>query len=303
MVFPPDLLPRFNLGACRSYMQMPGQCPSQPAFASIPLRIFATLASHPLSPTRPSPSALNNSTPSPFFQQFPRFRETDPAPAHFPRNILAPIHVFLNVATKENPTHMRSKYPQRILNLAAPLMFAIPFVAIAVPAAHAQAQSSQDKPSDNDNISASFNLGKDASAKDVGLPPGPGSHRPQDSKDDSASLNMGLSGGSSGFKMAMLKMDSTDSPDKIAAFYRKALSKYGRVLTCSGPGAASAKDSSADAKSSNLSCDNDKPDKDDIELKAGTKQNQHVVGIKPEGAVTTYQLVYVETHGLDDDKK
>ena len=207
---------------------------------------------------------------------------------------------------------MRSKYPQQILNLAAPLMFAIPFVAIAVPAAHAQAQSSQDKPSDNDNISASFNLGKDASAKDVGLPLYPGSHCHQDSKDDSASLNMGLSGGSSGFKMAMLKMDSTDSPDKIAAFYRKALSKYGKVLTCSGPGAASAKDSSADtstagtkdaAKSSTLSCDNDKPDKDDIELKAGTKQNQHVVGIKPEGAVTTYQLVYIETHGLDDDKK
>jgi len=206
---------------------------------------------------------------------------------------------------------MRSKYPQQILNLAAPLMFAIPFVAIAVPAAHAQAQSSQDKPSDNDNISASFNLGKDASAKDVGLPLYPGSHRHQDSKDDSASLNMGLSGGSSGFKMAMLKMDSTDSPDKIAAFYRKALSKYGKVLTCSGPGSdspASAKDSSAGAtkdaaKSSTLSCDNDKPDKDDIELKAGTKQNQHVVGIKPEGAVTTYQLVYIETHGLDDDKK
>ena len=206
---------------------------------------------------------------------------------------------------------MRSKYPQQILNLAAPLMFAIPFVAIAVPAAHAQAQSSQVKPSDNDNISASFNLGKDASAKDVGLPLYPGSHRHQDSKDDSASLNMGLSGGSSGFKMAMLKMDSTDSPDKIAAFYRKALSKYGKVLICSGPGSdspASAKDSSAGAtkdaaKSSTLSCDNDKPDKDDIELKAGTKQNQHVVGIKPEGAVTTYQLVYIETHGLDDDKK
>ena len=206
---------------------------------------------------------------------------------------------------------MRSKYPQQILNLAAPLMFAIPFVAIAVPAAHAQAQSSQDKPSDNDNISASFNLGKDASAKDVGLPLYPGSHRHQDSKDDSASLNMGFSGGSSAFKMAILKMDSTDSPDKIAAFYRKALSKYGKVLTCSGPGSdspASAKDSSAGAtkdaaKSSTLSCDNDKPDKDDIELKAGTKQNQHVVGIKPEGAVTTYQLVYIETHGLDDDKK
>ena len=199
---------------------------------------------------------------------------------------------------------MSTKHSQLALNLAAAIMVLILLVAVAVPAADAQDQSSPDKSSKNDNISASFDLGKDASAKDVGLPLYPGSHRHQDSKDDSASLNMGFSGGSSGFKMAMLKMDSTDSPDKIAAFYRKALAKYGKVLTCSGPGAEASADASKDsAKSTDLSCDNNKPDKSEIELKAGTKQNQHVVGIKLEGAVTTYQLVYIETHGLDDDKK
>jgi hypothetical protein len=199
---------------------------------------------------------------------------------------------------------MSTKHSQLALNLAAAIMVLILLVAVAVPAADAQDQSNPDKSSKNDNISASFDLGKDASAKDVGLPLYPGSHRHQDSKDDSASLNMGFSGGSSGFKMAMLKMDSTDSPDKIAAFYRKALAKYGKVLTCSGPGAEASADASKDsAKSTDLSCDNNKPDKSEIELKAGTKQNQHVVGIKLEGAVTTYQLVYIETHGLDDDKK
>ena len=199
---------------------------------------------------------------------------------------------------------MSTKHSQLALNLAAAIMVLILLVAVAVPAADAQDQSNPDKSSKNDNISASFDLGKDASAKDVGLPLYPGSHRHQDSKDDSASLNMGFSGGSSGFKMAMLKMDSTDSPDKIAAFYRKALSKYGKVLTCSGPGAEASADASKDsAKSTDLSCDHNKPDQSEIELKAGTKQNQHVVGIKLEGAVTTYQLVYIETHGLDDDKK
>jgi hypothetical protein len=199
---------------------------------------------------------------------------------------------------------MSTKHSQLALNLAAAIMVLILLVAVAVPAADAQDQSNPDKSSKNDNISASFDLGKDASAKDVGLPLYPGSHRHQDSKDDSASLNMGFSGGSSGFKMAMLKMDSTDSPDKIAAFYRKALAKYGKVLTCSGPGAEASADASKDsAKSTDLSCDHNKPDQSEIELKAGTKQNQHVVGIKLEGAVTTYQLVYIETHGLDDDKK
>jgi hypothetical protein len=199
---------------------------------------------------------------------------------------------------------MSTKHSQLALNLAAAIMVLILLVAVAVPAADAQDQSNPDKSSKNDNISASFDLGKDASAKDVGLPLYPGSHRHQDSKDDSSSLNMGFSGGSSGFKMAMLKMDSTDSPDKIAAFYRKALAKYGKVLTCSGPGAEASADASKDsAKSTDLSCDHNKPDQSEIELKAGTKQNQHVVGIKLEGAVTTYQLVYIETHGLDDDKK
>ena len=204
---------------------------------------------------------------------------------------------------------MTTTYHRLVLRLAASAIFFI----CAASGAHAQAQNDPDKSSqsNNDNISAGFNLGKDASAKDVGLPLYPGSHRHQDSSDDSSSLNMGLWGGSSGFKMVVLKMDSADSPDKIAAFYRKALSKYGKVLTCSGPGsdpASAAKDSSADAskdsaKSTSLSCDNDKPDKSDIELKAGTKQKQHVVGITAEGAVTTYHLVYIETRGLDDDKK
>ena len=165
-----------------------------------------------------------------------------------------------------------NRLPQN-LSIATALAFAIAIILASPSASLAQNQNgsssgSSSTQSDSGNFSAGINLGKDAS------------------------------------KMAMLKMDSTDSPDKIAAFYRKALSKYGKVLTCSGPGAEASADASKDsAKSTDLSCDNNKPDKSEIELKAGTKQNQHVVGIKLEGAVTTYQLVYIETHGLDDDKK
>jgi hypothetical protein len=201
-----------------------------------------------------------------------------------------------------------NRLPQN-LSIATALAFAIAIILASPSASLAQNQNgsssgSSSTQSDSGNFSAGINLNKDASAKDVGLPLYPGSHRHQDSKDDSSSLNVGLWGGSSGFKMAMLKMDSTDSPDKIAAFYRKALAKYGKVLTCSGPGAEPSTDASKDsAKSTDLSCDHNKPDQSEIELKAGTKQNQHVVGIKTEGAVTTYELVYVETHGLDDDKK
>jgi hypothetical protein len=196
---------------------------------------------------------------------------------------------------------------------AAALLF---FAAAASRPAQAQASNDQNKSgqSSDGNFSAGINLGKDASAKDVGLPLYPGSRRHQDTTDDSSALNMGLWGGSTGFKMAVLKMESTDSPEKIAAYYRKALAKYGKVLTCGGPDSASANSQSSSANSDSqnskdtpksaqpLDCGTDKPDKGGIELKAGTKEKQHIVGITPEGNLTTFQLVYIETRGLDDNK-
>jgi hypothetical protein len=208
--------------------------------------------------------------------------------------------------------------PSKALSAA---IFATSFLFFAVGVSspvYAQSQNDQNKSgqSSNDNISGSFNLGKDASAKDVGLPLYPGSRRHKDTNDDSSALNMGLWGGSSGFKMAMLKMETTDSADKVAAYYRKALAKYGKVLTCGAGDSAPAngsQGSSATADSQNskdtskssqaLDCGTNKPDKGGIELKAGTKERQHIVAFTSEGSLTTFQLVYIETHGLDDNNK
>ena len=88
------------------------------------------------------------------------------------------------------------------------------------------------KQSSSDNDSIGFNLGKNASAKDVGLPIYPGARRHIDDANDSSALNMGFWGGSTGFKLFVLKMESADAPEKVAAFYRKALAKYGTVLDC-----------------------------------------------------------------------
>jgi hypothetical protein len=200
-------------------------------------------------------------------------------------------------------------------NLRHKLLVVSSALALALGAAQAsRAQAQGDQPqndqknspsqSSNDNFSAGINLGKDASAKDVGLPLYPGSRRRKDTSDDSSALNMGLWGGSTGFKMALLKMETNDSPDKVAAYYRKALAKYGKVLTCPAPdgSAATSGNASQDKSSNALDCGTDKPDKGGIELKSGTKEKQHIVGITPEGSVTTFQLIYVETHGLDNNK-
>ena len=97
-----------------------------------------------------------------------------------------------------------------------------------------------------------------------------------------------------GFKLVVLKLESSDPPEKVLAFHHKALSKYGRVLSCSdSPGSTSAQEK---ANSLNgLDCQNDKPALGETILKTGTKAEQHIVGVKPDGGRTVFQMAYVLT--------
>jgi hypothetical protein len=147
--------------------------------------------------------------------------------------------------------------------------------------------------------SIGFNLSKGADAKDVRLPWYPGARRHQESKDDSSSVQMGLWGGSAEFKLAVLELDSNDSPDKVTAYYRKELSRYGKVLDCPGGNAPHAE---KDKTSKDPECDSDKPEKGELELKAGTKEEQHIVGIQKDGTGTRIKLVYLRAKGTGDDK-
>jgi hypothetical protein len=156
--------------------------------------------------------------------------------------------------------------------------------------------AAQDK---QDNDSIGFVASKNAGAKDIGLPIYPGSRKHTDSSDDSASVQLGAWGGSSGFKLAVLKMDSDDAPEKVTAFYRKALSKYGKVLNCSDSGAAAA----AKEKSANgLDCQDDHADENETVLKAGTKEAKRIVSVKPNGSGSIYDLVYIEARGSVNSK-
>jgi hypothetical protein len=38
-----------------------------------------------------------------------------------------------------------------------------------------------------------------------------------------------------------------------------------------------------------------------VELKVGTKENQHIVAVEPDGRGSSFSLVYVRTHGKDAD--
>ena len=170
------------------------------------------------------------------------------------------------------------------------------FAAAAMPAGAQDKKDSDANKSDGDSIG--FIASKNASAKEVGLPVYPGSRRHKDDSDDSAALQLGAWGGSSGFKIVVLKMESDDAPGKVTAFYRKALSKYGKVLNCSDSATPAEKDKS----SNGLDCDSDHPEKGETVLKSGTKEMQHIASVKTNGNGSVYDLVYVEAKGLGNDK-
>jgi hypothetical protein len=141
-------------------------------------------------------------------------------------------------------------------------------------------------------------MAADAEAKDVGLPLYPGARRHVDKDSDSPGLNFGLWGGGSGFKLAVLKMESDDSMDKIADYYKKHLSKYGKVLDCSHPAPTESGDKDKDSgKDDNkpLTCGDDKPDKGGFLFKSGTQSDQHIVSVEPNpnGHGSLFELVHL----------
>ena len=152
---------------------------------------------------------------------------------------------------------------------------------------------------EKDSHSAGIIASEKVTAEDLGLPIYPGARRHKDSSDDSSAVKLGLWGGDSGFKLVVLKLESGDPADKVAAFYRTALAKYGKVLDCSDPKAPRAV---AGKKSKELTCDADESKPGQTVLKSGTHENQHVVGIQSSGGHTLFQVVYLVQHGVDDDK-
>ena len=185
----------------------------------------------------------------------------------------------------------------RLGRLVPAIVMGLMLSAAAMPVAAQDKKDSDANKSDSDSIG--FIASKNASAKEVGLPLYPGSRRHKDDSDDSSSLQLGAWGGSFGFKIAVVKMESDDAPDKIAKFYRKALSKYGKVLNCSDTAEAAAQ---KDKPSNGLDCDSDHAEKGEIVLKSGTKEMQHIASVKANGSGSVYDLVFVEAKGSEKDK-
>lgn len=130
-----------------------------------------------------------------------------------------------------------------------------------------------------------------AKAHDTGLPVYPGAREaPPDSDDNTsrANVNMGFAG--FGLKVVAAKYETDDPVEKVKDFYRKALSKYGKVTECTG-------DLDLDAGHGKAPRCKDSSEAGKFEMGVGSGDVQRVVSIKPKGKTNQFALVYVETHG------
>jgi len=142
-----------------------------------------------------------------------------------------------------------------------------------------------------------FGINKDVNARNLGLPMYPGSWPRKDKDDDDSAAHIWAMAGLFGFKLAVMKLGTHDDPGRVAMFYRNALSHYGAVIDCSK---GSAMMGHHEPESSHrLDCHDDHPKPGEIELKAGFKDDMHVVDVKPNGHGSDIDLVYVSLKGAN----
>ena len=194
------------------------------------------------------------------------------------------------------------------LNVNSPLAFAIVLTfafgaLLTLPGCNVNVKKDSEGKEKNVDIETpmgGIHVSKDADIRDVGLAVYPGARRKEKGSDgDADNAHVNISTSLFGLKVVAIRYLSDDPPDKLVAYYKDELKKYGSVLECHtnkdntdatmNPG-----DSDDDSK---LKCENDQNGKT-IELKVGTEHNQHIVSIKPgdDSKGSDFALVYVRMH-------
>ncbi len=142
------------------------------------------------------------------------------------------------------------------------------------------------------------------SAADLGLPVYPGANIAKDKDNDkSADIHMGF--GEWELRVKVVNYSTPDSQDKVVAFYKNALNRYGNVITCQGttpvgtPTATTEGLTCADDKDNRSTVQIDRGDygsgENGLELKAGSKRHQHIVGFQgSDSGETRFALVALD---------
>ena len=139
-------------------------------------------------------------------------------------------------------------------------------------------------------------------AADLGLPVYPGAEVIKgDDNHKSADVHMGF--GEWELRVRAVSYGTPDKRDQVVVFYKKALGRYGDVITCQGKAPVG----TPTVTSEGLTCDDDKHGQGktdaveiqagngDFELKAGSVRHQHIVGFEDtKDGQTRFELVALD---------
>ena len=139
-----------------------------------------------------------------------------------------------------------------------------------------------------------FSIGLEGHARteaaDVGLPVYAGAVPYTDGDNDKAAVTLGAWAGKFGLRLHALKYRAAASPERVAAFYAKAMARYGEVLDCREPAARIKPPKDSDK----LSCEASEPKAGEYEYRVGTAKAFRVVSVKREGEGTRLDLARIE---------
>jgi len=150
-------------------------------------------------------------------------------------------------------------------------------------------------------------------AADLGLPVYPGAQLSSDKDNDkSADVHMGF--GEWQLRVKVVNYTSPDSQDKVVAFYKQALGRYGTVIACQDgqpvgtPTATAEGLTCTDKDGAHVKVDkgstsyNYGGDSSGFQLKAGSRKHQHVVGFESSApGQTRFALVAIDLPAVVDD--
>ena len=170
-----------------------------------------------------------------------------------------------------------------------------------------------DKHGDSKNVNISTPFGglhvrtNDAAAlENIGLAAYPGATPVAKNKDqDSADVDMHF--GSFQLRVKAATYHTDDPMDKVEAFYRNDMKRFGDVIACRGnktvgePDHTMAGLTCQDTNHKHISV-GDSDDHNEFHLKAGSPHHQHIVGLQPDHGGTKFALVALDLPtGSDDD--
>ena len=144
-------------------------------------------------------------------------------------------------------------------------------------------------------------------AADLGLPAYPGAQLVKD-KDDHQSADVHMGFGEWEMRVRAVSYATPDNRDQVVAFYKKALGRYGEVITCEGnkpigtPVETSEGLTCDDHNHGNVKVDTGVHAGDgNFELKAGSVRRQHIVGFEdPKDGQTRFELVMLNLPAVVD---